>query len=248
MTDKPQTRLFVEDYLAAGQSLELSEDHTHFLKNVLRLKEGAVVAFFNGRNGEWHGRIASFGRRNATALIEVRSRTQETETDLWLVFAPIKRARIDFLVEKATELGASALLPVMTRRTNVERMNLDRLQAHAVEAAEQSERLTVPVVHAPQSLDGLMSSWDSQRKLVVCDETGTAPPIAAALASEAPGEWAVLIGPEGGFTEDELDGLRKLPFVRPVSLGPRVLRADTAAIAALAVLQAVLGEAPRHRS
>ncbi len=248
MTDKAETRLFVEQDLAAGQSLVLSEDHAHFLKNVLRLKEGDVVAFFNGRDGEWYGRVEAMGKRQATAVIDTQSRQQEAESDIWLVFAPIKRARIDFLIEKATELGASSLLPVMTRRTNVERMNLDRLQAHAVEAAEQSERLTVPLVHEPQSLDALMASWDSSRNLMLCDETGTAPPIAEALADAASGAWATLIGPEGGFAEDELDGLRKLPFVRPVSLGPRILRADTAAIVALAVLQALRGEGPRRRS
>jgi 16S rRNA (uracil1498-N3)-methyltransferase len=170
-------------------------------------------------------------------------RAQQAEADLWLVFAPIKRARIDYLVEKATELGASALVPVITRHTHVERLNLDRLRAHAIEAAEQSERLTVPRIEEPRALDEVLAAWDASRRIMLCDESGTAPPASVALANQNAAAWAVLIGPEGGFAETELDALRKLPFVSPVSLGPRILRADTAALAGLAVLQALRGEA-----
>lgn len=242
--EKPGARLFVEADLAPSQSLALGPEQAHYLKSVLRLKEGAIVALFNGRDGECFARIAGFSRNSCSLLIEEQSRAQGPEPDLWLVFAPIKRARIDFLVEKATELGAAALFPVMTRHTAVERVNLARLKAHAVEAAEQSERLSVPAIHPPQPLERLIAGWDGMRRLLLCDESGTSPPIAAALKDAHSGPWAVLIGPEGGFAETELDALKKLPFVCPVSLGPRVLRADTAALAGLAVLQALLGDAP----
>ena len=240
---KISIRLFVTSPLAAHAVIELGQDQAHYLKNVMRLKEGEAVALFNGRDGEFRARIDSFGKRAAQLRVEERLRTQQTEPDLWLVFAPLKRARIDYLIEKATELGASALVPVITRRTNVERLNLERLRAHAIEAAEQSERLTVPRVDAPRTLDDVLASWDASRRIMLCDESGTAPPAATALAGQSAPAWAVLIGPEGGFAETELDALRKLPFVSAVSLGPRILRADTAALAGLAVLQALRGEA-----
>jgi 16S rRNA (uracil1498-N3)-methyltransferase len=159
----------------------------------------------------------------------------------------VKRARIDFLVEKATELGASLLQPVLTERTQVERVNLDRLRANVMEAAEQTERLTLPEVRAPLALDQLLATWPGERRLLLCDETGDSPDIAAALGAQSRGAWGLLIGPEGGFAQRELDLLRKLPFVCPVGLGPRVLRADTAALAALAVFQALLGDWARRR-
>lgn len=242
MRAKVEARLYVEADLAAGQGLALTAEQAHYLRNVLRSKEGALIALFNGRNGEWLARIAGFGRSACSVAVESQSREQARDSDLWLLFAPIKRARIDFLVEKATELGVSALYPVMTRHTMVERVNLARLRANAIEAAEQSERLTVPEIHGPQPLERLIAAWDGARRLMLCDESGTAPPVAAALKTQPPGPWAVLVGPEGGFAETELDALRKLPFVCPVSLGPRVLRADTAALAGLAVLQALLGD------
>lgn len=244
---KTRTRLFTTADLAAGAAVELSADQAHYLKNVMRLGEGDAIALFNGRDGEFRARLARFGKREARAVIEAQSRGQTPEPDLWLVFAPLKRARIDYLIEKATELGASALLPVMTQHTVVERLNPDRLRAHAIEAAEQSERLTVPALNAPQPLAALLAAWDAARRIMLCDESGTAPPVAAALQDIAASSWAVLIGPEGGFAETELDALRKLPFVSPVSLGPRILRADTAALAGLAVLQALRGEAPQRR-
>jgi 16S rRNA (uracil1498-N3)-methyltransferase len=209
----------------------------------MRLCEGDAVALFNGSDGEFRARIESFGKRAAHLLIEAQLRAQHAEADLWLVFAPIKRARIDYLIEKATELGASALIPVITRHTHVERLNFDRLRAHAIEAAEQSARLTVPRLAEPRALEDVLAAWDASRRIVLCDESGTAPPASVALANQRAAAWAVLIGPEGGFAETELDALRKLPFVSPVSLGPRILRADTAALAGLAVLQALRGEA-----
>jgi 16S rRNA (uracil1498-N3)-methyltransferase len=243
MNVKGLVRLFVTLPLAKGAQIELGEEQAHYLKNVMRLKEGDGVALFNGVDGESRARIDSFAKRGARLVIEERSRAQEAEPDLWLVFAPIKRARIDYLVEKATELGASALVPAITRHTNVERLNLERLRAHAIEAAEQSERLTVPRIDEPRALDEVLAAWDAARRIMLCDESGTALPASVALANQTAEKWAVLIGPEGGFAETELDALRKLPFVSPVSLGPRILRADTAALAGLAVLQALRGEA-----
>jgi 16S rRNA (uracil1498-N3)-methyltransferase len=236
-------RLFISSPLATGVAVELAQEQAHYLKNVMRLGEGDAVALFNGSGGEFRARIESFGKRAARLVVEEQLRAQSAEPDLWLVFSPIKRARIDYLVEKATELGASALVPVITRHTHVERLNLDRLRAHAIEAAEQSERLTVPRIEEPHALDDVLADWDASRRIMLCDESRTAPPAAAALARESAKAWAVLIGPEGGFAETELDALRKLPFVSAVSLGPRILRADTAALAGLAVLQALRGEA-----
>jgi 16S rRNA (uracil1498-N3)-methyltransferase len=241
-------RLFVTAPLTNGAAVELGQEQAHYLKNVMRLSEGDAVALFNGSDGEYRARIDSFGKRAASLTVEEQTRAQTPEPDLWLLFAPIKRARIDYLVEKATELGASALVPVITRHTHVERLNRDRLRAHAIEAAEQSERLTVPHIDEPRVLDDVMAGWDTSRRIMLCDESGKAPPAAAALAGPHSNlldaaAWAVLIGPEGGFAETELDALRKLPFVSAVSLGPRILRADTAALAGLAVLQALRGEA-----
>jgi 16S rRNA (uracil1498-N3)-methyltransferase len=236
------TRLHSDATLGAGAGVALDEAQTHYLRNVLRLGVGARIALFNGREGEWWAEIESLGRREGLArLIEIR-RAPRPEPDLWLCFAPLKRARIDYLVEKATELGVSDLCPVLTDRTVVERLNLDRLRAHAREAAEQTERLTLPLLHEAQNMSEMLAAWPGDRALLLCDESGTAPPITAALHARRPGPWAVLIGPEGGFSDSELDALRRLPFVCAVGLGPRVLRADTAALAALAVLQASLGD------
>lgn len=244
MPMKPEARLYVAPDLAAGASLGLTPSQAHYLKSVLRLMPGAAIALFNGRDGEWLGRIDGFGKGWCSVGVAERLRAQAPEGDLWLVFAPVKRARIDFLVEKATELGASALVPVQTERTIVERVNLERLTANAIEAAEQTRRLTVPEIRALQPLDRLLRAWPSERRILLCDESGRSPPIAGVLERAAPGAWAVLTGPEGGFTESELDALKKLPFVCPVGLGPRVLRADTAALAALAVFQALRGDWP----
>jgi 16S rRNA (uracil1498-N3)-methyltransferase len=236
------TRLYVDGSLSAGAEIALDGQQAHYLQHVLRLAPGAEIALFNGRDGEWAARIENFGRKGGMARLLSQRRPPRPEPDLWLLFAPLKRARIDYLVEKATELGVSEIWPVLTARTVVERLNLDRLRAHAREAAEQTERLHLPEIHPAEDLAKLLARWVPDRPLLLCDESGAAPPIAAALGARAPGPWAVLVGPEGGFTDMELDGLRNLPFVCAVGLGPRVLRADTAAIAALALLQAHLGD------
>lgn len=247
-TARPATRLHVEGHLATGQTLGLERDRAHFLRSVLRLAPGAKLAVFNAEAGEWLAEIEGLGKGWCSLTIGAQLRRPAPEPDLWLVFAPIKRARIDFIAEKATELGCSRLQPVMTRFTAVSRVNEERLTANAREAAEQCERLTVPEVAATRSLGQVLDDWPAERRLLVCAEWGAARPIAAALqavraeGSGATGPWAILTGPEGGFAQSELDALRKLPFVVPVGLGPRILRADTAALAALACWQAVLGD------
>ncbi len=246
------TRLFVDAPLAPGATVELDVDRAHYLRNVLRLQPGAAVALFNGRDGEWSARIERLAKAAATVAVDAQTRPQDVAADLWLLFAPIKRTRIDLVAEKATELGVAALRPVLTQHTAVERVSLDRLRAIAMEAAEQCERLSVPTLLEPVALDRLMIDWPVERRLVVCAEADEAVPIAAALRpyAESPagnrGPWAILVGPEGGFARSELDALRKLPFVIAVSLGPRILRADTAAVAALACWQAMLGDG-HHR-
>ncbi|HMB76567.1 MAG TPA: 16S rRNA (uracil(1498)-N(3))-methyltransferase [Kiloniellaceae bacterium] len=247
---KVETRLHVESPLDGGTAVGLDPGRAHFLRSVLRLQPGAVVALFNARDGEWLARIDALGKGWCSLEVLSQRRVPGPEPDLWLAFAPIKRARLDFLVEKATELGVSALHPVMTRRTNVERVNLERLRANAREAAEQCERLSLPEVAEPVKLDALLATWPAERRLLLCCEAGPAPALAEVLAefraAGAPARpappWGVMCGPEGGFAESELDALRKLPFVYPASLGPRILRADTAALAALACWQAWLGD------
>jgi len=247
MSERGVARVYVTEPLAPGAVLDLAPGQAHHLRSVLRLGTGTAVAAFNASEGEWICRLTETGRNRAVLAVERRTRPAEAEADLWLLFAPIKRARLDWLIEKATELGAGALLPVWTQRTQTERLNLERLRAHAVAAAEQSERLSVPELREPQALDRVLAGWSPKRRLIVCDETGGGEPIGAALARLSVGPTAMLTGPEGGFAETELDALGKLSFVTRVGLGPRVLRADTAALAALAVLQAIAGDWRRVR-
>jgi len=237
-------RLHVDADLAAGGDVALAPGQAHYVRSVMRLGTGSTLLLFNGRDGEWRARIESLGKGRCGLRLVEPTRPQRDEADLWLVFAPLKRGRIDYLAQKATELGVALLQPVLTAHTAVARVNTRRLAANAVEAAEQCGRLTVPAVREPAPLERILADWPPARRLLVCDETGAAPPMAQALAEvgQAAGQpWAVLIGPEGGFAETELDALRNLPFVTPVGLGPRVLRADTAALAALALWQALVG-------
>lgn len=237
-------RLFVEQALTAGGAIGLSPEQAHYLRSVLRVTAGATLHLFNGRDGEWRTRLEGLGKGWASCAVEGQVRRQSPEPDLWLVFAPIKRARIDFVAQKATELGISALWPVFTRLTAVGRVNVARLRANAIEAAEQCERLSVPQVFAPVDLGELLAGWPADRRILLCDESGRGAPIVEALRVDGPGAspWAVMVGPEGGFAADELDRLRKLPIVNAVGLGPRVLRADTAALASLACWQALVGD------
>lgn len=252
-----RTRLYVTAALAAGATVVLDDARAHYLRDVLRLSPGDEVRLFNGREGEWRGRIAAMTKKAATIAVADRLREQTTEPDLWLLFAPIKRARIDDLIEKATELGVALFQPVLTEHTAVERINIDRLRAIAIAAAEQSERLTVPAVREAVTPDKLLAGWPADRHVLLCAEAGSANSIVETLMSHASrgntgaAPWAVMIGPEGGFARGELDAIGKLPFVSAVGLGPRILRADTAALAALACWQAILGDGrarPPHRS
>lgn len=249
---KTKARLHVGDVLRADWEIQLDERNAHYLRDVRRLEEGDGVTLFNGSDGEWIGTVVQMTKRGAKLIVREQLRPQTAEPDLWLAFAPIKRARIDSLVEKATELGVSVFQPVETQHTNVERVNLHRLEMISTEAAEQSERLTVPTVMPPVSLHKLLADWSPDRRLLLCAEAGEARPLAETLLahSEVAAAWAVMIGPEGGFARSELDALVKLPFVTAVGLGPRILRADTAALAALACWQAILGDGrqrPPHR-
>ncbi len=243
---RPKVRLFVEDDLGAGLLVDLNKDQSHKVAHVLRLKAGDAVGLFNGRDGEWSGRLQEFGKKRCAVISENLHRSQTPVPDLWLVFAPIKRARLDFVAEKAAELGVSQIRPVVTRRTNVQRIKTERLAANARDAAEQCERLDVPDVAEAAPLQSLLDHWPEGRHLMWCDESGSgaaAVDVLEALddtARAAP--WAVLIGPEGGFDEVERAAIADLPASHPVSLGPRILRADTAAAAALSIWQAVLGD------
>lgn len=240
----PKIRLFVEASLAAGARVDLSPDQAHYAGRVMRLGPGDALALFNGRDGEWRGCVARLDRKGGEAVAEERLRSQTAGSDLWLLFAPLKKTATDFLVEKATELGVARLVPVFTRRTAAERINRERLRARAVEAAEQCERLDVPEVVAAATLDRLLAEWPAGRRLFVADEQGGGTPAAEAFASgpqDAPAH-AFLIGPEGGFERSELDALGRLPFVSRVTLGPRILRAETAALAMLACWQAIAGD------
>ena len=210
----------------------------HYLANVLRLQAGAQVKLFDDRTGEWLAELTEIGRKRVAASVARRLRPREPVPDLWLLFAPIKRGRIDWLVEKATELGVARLAPVITRRTIVERLNLERLRAHSIEAAEQCERTALPELDAPVALDRALRDWPADRTLYFADEGGGAPLAEAA----APGPGAILVGPEGGFTEDEREAIRAVRQARPVSLGPRILRADTAALAAISLWMATAGD------
>ena len=235
-------RLHSEAALAAGGAVTLDAARAHYLRNVLRLAPGAEIALFNARDGEFRARIARLGKSDALAEIAERLRPPAAEPDAWLLFAPIKRQAIDLVAEKATELGVARLVPVLTRHTDVTRVATDRLRAIAIEAAEQCGRLTVPQVDEPAPLDAILAGWNSQRRLYVCAEQGAAEPIAHVAAHAARAPYALLVGPEGGFAATELDHLRNLDFVSALDLGPRILRAETAALAALAIMQAWLGD------
>ncbi len=231
-------RLFVRTPLTEGSSIELNSGQANYLGNVLRLKEGAELLLFDGQSGEWLARIAEAGKRRMALTIVRKTREPEAIPDVWLAFAPVKRAETDWLVEKATELGAARLIPVMTRRTVAERVRLDRLEAIAIEAAEQCGRTVLPEIAEPVPLDRFLADRADDRTLYFADEAGGEP------VSEVfkPGPTLILIGPEGGFGEEERAAIRAAANAVPISLGPRILRAETAALAALAAYMAVAGD------
>jgi 16S rRNA (uracil1498-N3)-methyltransferase len=240
--DFHDVRLFVESPLAVAAPIACTKEQANYLLNVLRLRAGADILVFNGRDGEWRARLAEVGKRRCTLECLTPTRPQRDGPDVHYLFAPLKHARLDYMVQKATEMGVAHLQPVLTRRTIAARVNLERMRANAIEAAEQCGVLRVPSVGEPLKLDTLLAAWDPKRKLIFCDEAANvANPLTALAAVEAK-PLAVLIGPEGGFDVSERALLRQQPNALAISLGPRVMRADTAAVAALALVNAALGD------
>jgi 16S rRNA (uracil1498-N3)-methyltransferase len=249
-------RLYVDERLKSGISLELGSAEANYLRNVLRLKAGDAVLLFNGRDGEWQAKLAGGGKRSLALTVAEQRRPQPEFGDVHYLFAPIKHARLDYMIQKAVELGVSRLQPVITRHTQITRVNLERMRANAIEAAQQCGVLHIPDIGKPSELKSVLGHWSAERLLIFCDEeTETSDPIAALAALRGPPSalvpagasssaqpLAVLIGPEGGFAGDERAALMKVRNVVRLSLGPRILRADTAAVAALTLVQAVLGD------
>ena len=240
-------RIYLEAPLTGGAEVAFDRDQANYLRNVLRLGHDDAVLLFNGRDGEWRAKLALTGKRALSATVGERLRQQPEPLDLHFLFAPLKHARLDYLVQKAVEMGASRLQPVITRHTQVARVNTERMRANAIEAAQQCGVLTLPEIKEPVAFKTIAGSDDAERLLVFCDEDAEVTDPVAALAQAQPlGQGrpplAVLIGPEGGFAEDEREALRNRPNVVRIALGPRILRADTAAVAALALVQAVLGD------
>jgi 16S rRNA (uracil1498-N3)-methyltransferase len=234
-------RLYVEGPLAAGADVALDRAQAHYLGTVLRLKPGSRVLVFNGRDGEWAATLAG-AKRTATLIVDAKTRPQTTPADLHYLFAPLKAARLDYMVQKAVEMGVSRLQPVLTRHSQVARVNMLRMRANAIEAAEQCGILSLPEIGEPVTLAQALAGQESGRRLIFCDEGAESTNPVAALAGLPRSPLAVLVGPEGGFAEDERASLLKLPNVVRLSLGPRILRADTAAVAALALIQGLVGD------
>lgn len=232
-------RLYVEHPLEKGQPVPLSREQAHYLFGVMRLERGAELRLFNGKAGEWSAEVAEAGKRGGALMPLASSRPQDAPPDLWLLFAPIKKTRTDFIVEKAVEMGVARICPVLTAHTNSERVRVDRLQAHAVEAAEQCGICYVPTVTEPLRLTQMLDQWDPSRRIMFCDEAARGRPAGCVTGG---GPWAVLIGPEGGFSDAERNRLGQLENADAVSLGPRILRADTAAVAALTLWQSRMGD------
>jgi 16S rRNA (uracil1498-N3)-methyltransferase len=240
-------RLYVDATLTAGAAVPLTPPQSHYLLYVLRLRPGDTVLVFNGRDGEWLARIEAAGRKAARLTLVEQTRAQPATAELHFLFAPLKHARLDYLVQKTVEMGAARLQPVITRHTQTTRVNLDRMRANAIEAAEQCGILNLPEIAAPRALADLIGGFARERLLVFCDEDADVKDPVNALAAARPPDGssipiAVLVGPEGGFAPDERAALMRLPRVVRLALGPRILRADTAAVAALALTQGVLGD------
>ncbi len=235
-------RLFVAEDLAEGRAFEAGKDQFNYLANVLRMQEGQEVLLFNGRDGEWKAHLQFPSKKKIVLNPSEQVRPQPEKPDLHYLFAPLKTGRMEYLIQKAVEMGAGSIRPVMTQHVQGKVHSLDKLQAYAVEAAEQCGILAIPDIEQPKKLTELLESWPHDRRIIYCDEgdSGQNPlPVLSGIKEE---KLALLVGPEGGFSEEERALLRELPFVTPIPLGPRILRADTAAVAALAVIQAAIGD------
>ncbi|MFD0916168.1 16S rRNA (uracil(1498)-N(3))-methyltransferase [Pseudahrensia aquimaris] len=235
-------RLFLDTPLMTGSLCELDRNQANYLLNVLRLKDGSGVLVFNGRDGEWQTRVVVEGRKKAHLECIEQARAQTAAGDLVYLFAPLKQARLDYMIQKAVEMGASHIVPVLTQYTQVRKVNAERMRSNAIEAAEQCGVLSIPTFAEPADLATAIDALESDRTIIFCDEGEASQNPLPALQAIERGPLAVLIGPEGGFSEDERTMLRERANVVPIPLGPRVLRADTAAVAALALVQAVLGD------
>lgn len=231
-------RLYVDTPLAAGAQIDLDAAQANYLGNVMRLKEGGRLLLFDGMSGEWLAEVVEAGRKRMRLVVGEPTKPQEAVPDLWLAFAPVKKGRVDWLVEKAVELGVARLQPVVTQRTIVDRLNLDRMRAHIIEAAEQCGRTVLADIDEPVRLEAFLRARDPDRMLYFADETGGAP----APASFEPGPATLLIGPEGGFTPEEASTIRTAPNAQAIGLGPRILRAETAALAAIAAWMGTAGD------
>ena len=235
-------RLFVPAGLAMGGTVEADREQSHYLANVLRMREGSELLVFNGRDGEWLARVEVVSKKAIRLALVEPTRPQPPLPDLVYAFAPIKAGRLDYLVQKAVEMGAGILQPVITRHTQMAKVGIPRLQANAVEAAEQCGILAIPRVREPLRFDAFLAGWEPDRRLVFCDEGAETDNPLPALEAIPETRLGLLVGPEGGFSEEERRQLRALPFVTAIPLGPRILRADTAAVAALALIQATIGD------
>ena len=234
------TRLFLETDLSQGDEIDLSREQAHYLGSVLRRVEGASIRVFNGRDGEWRAKIAEIGKKSGRLIVSEILRDQNSVPDMTLLFAPVRKHRTAFIIEKATELGVRKLQPVLTQRTQFPRFNVDKARLQAIEAAEQTERLDVPNIEPLQPLKDVLASWDG-RPILFADEAGGGKSVEAAV-KQIGTPAAILIGPEGGFSPEERQELLEKDFVTPVSLGPRILRADTAALSLLTLWQALSGD------
>ncbi|MEO1918238.1 MAG: 16S rRNA (uracil(1498)-N(3))-methyltransferase [Paracoccaceae bacterium] len=239
---RTKIRLFVEGTLGDGQGIVVTKEQANYLFNVMRLKIGDNVLLFNGLDGEWQAEVVEAGKRAGKLACRVQTAPLKMPPDVWLLFASIKKARTVFIVEKATELGAARIMPVVTDFTNMDRIQIDRLRAYVMEATEQCGGTFIPEVTDLQKLSDLLDDWPKDRRIMFCDEGRDALPVAQALAGQAGGKWAIVIGPEGGFSPDEGERLRGMDQVTSATLGPRILRADTAAVAALTAWQSALGD------
>jgi 16S rRNA (uracil1498-N3)-methyltransferase len=236
-------RLFVQNALNDNEQLELSREQTHYLKNVMRRKLSDQIYIFNGYDGEWLGEITELSNKHSAISLLEQSSEQQNSPDIWLLFAKIKRSPTELLIQKSTELGVSKLLPVFTQHSDSKPSNTERLRQISIEAAEQSERLDIPKVEEAVKLSEILNEWDETRKIIICDESGGGKAMNKVLANfDKDDKWAILIGPEGGFSISELETLKNLPYVIPVGLGPRILKAETAAITALTCWQFICGD------